>query len=344
MNSGFSMRAGPFRLRTALFVLLSLAVIPLSSVRAQGGSSHLLIVSGIGGEEPYRTAFTEWGASLAQAAVEKHGLPRSNVTFLAEQPASAPEWVSGKATKAEVEKAVGSLASTAGENDQVFIVLIGHGSYQSGESRFNLSGPNLSAADLAGLLDAFGGARVAFIYAGSASGDVTKTLAAENRVIVTATKSGMERNASVFGKYFAEAYASDGADTDKDGRVSLLEAFTFARLQVEREYREDNRLLTEHAVLDDTGAGSGTAEPDAEQGQGVLAASMFIGGMMGAATTDASPALRALYEQKRRVEQQLAELRAGKASMEETAYNRELERLLIELAKVDQEIRTMEGR
>lgn len=305
----------------------------------QDADSYLLIVTGIGGEERYRAAFTEWGASLAQAAVEKHGLPRSNVVFLAEQPERAPEWTSGKATKAEVEKAIGSLASKAGAGDQVFIVLIGHGSYQSGESRFNVSGPNLTAADLAGLLDSLGGARVALVYAGSASGGVIETLSAENRVIVTATKSGMERNASVFGKYFAEAYAGDGADTDKDGRVSLLEAFTYARLQVEREYREDNRLLTEHAMLDDTGDGSGTAEPNAEQGEGVQAAAMFIGGVMGAAAADASPALRALYEQKRRIEQQLAELRADKAGMEEAAYNRELERLLLELAKVDQEIR-----
>ncbi|MGH7576045.1 MAG: hypothetical protein ACREM1_13085 [Longimicrobiales bacterium] len=312
--------------------------------RIQDGDSYLLIVAGIGGEEAYRAAFTEWGASLAEAAVEKHGLPRANVTFLTEQPERAPEWTSGKATKAEIEQTVASLASKAGADDQVFVVLIGHGSYQSGESRFNVVGPNLTAEDLAVLLEAFGGTRVALVYAGSASGEVIKTLAADNRVIATATKSGMERNASVFGKYFAEAYAGDGADTDKDGRVSLLEAFTFARLQVEREYRDGNRLLTEHAVLDDTGAGAGTAEPDAEQGQGILAASMFIGGMMGAAAADATPELRALYGQKRQLEQELAALRANKAGMEQAAYDRELERLLVELAKVDGHIRTMEGR
>lgn len=311
----------------------------------QEGATYLLVVSGIGGEERYRAAFIEWGSALVKAAVEQHGMPRENVIFLTEQPERAPEWASGKATKDELEKAVASLAGRASAGDQVMIVLLGHGSFQAGESRFNLSGPNVSADDFAVLLSSFRGPRVAVVNAASASGEFIKALAAENRVIVTATKSGQERNATVFGKYFTEAFASDGADTDKDGRVSLLEAFTFARLQVEREYKEGNRLLTEHAVLDDTGAGSGSSDPDVEQGEGVLAGTMFLGaGTVTAAPADASPALRSLYDEKRNVERQLAELRARRSSMEAAAYDERFEQLMIELARVDREIRTMEGR
>lgn len=317
------------------------AVLP-SRLLAQ--QSYLLVVSGLGGEERYRAAFHEWGVGLVKAAVEKYGVPRGNVVFLAEQPERTASWATGKATKDEIEKAVVSLAGKAGSGDQVFVVLIGHGSFQSGESRFNLPGPDPSAEDFATMLSAFRGPQVAFINTTSASGEFTKILSGPNRTIVTATKSGQERNESVFGKHFVEAYTGDGADTDKDGRVSLLEAFTYARLQVEREYREGNKLLTEHAVLDDDGDSTGTAEPDPVKGEGSLARAMFLGAPASAAPAGATPAIRALYEERRRIEQDVEQLRARKETMAEAEYERQLEDLLVALARKNEEIRKAEGR
>jgi hypothetical protein len=171
-------------------------------------------------------------------------------------------------------------------------------------------------------------------------------LSGENRAVVTATKSGQERNESVFGKHFVDAYAGDAADTDKDGRVSLLEAFTYARLQVEREYSEQNKLLTEHAVLDDDGDKQGSEEPQPGQGDGAIARAMFLGAgaPVGAAPAAASPAVRELYEQRRRIESQIEELRGKKTSMAEAEYERQLEDLLVALAKKNEEIRKAEGR
>ena len=310
----------------------------------QEGQSYLLVIGGIGGEPKYTEAFHSWGSALVKAAVERHGMARENVTWLAESPERDPRWISGKATKQAVEEALVALGGKAGASDQVFIVLIGHGSFQGTESRFNVSGPDPSAQDFARLLGGFR-ARVAFINTASASGEFAKLLSGENRTIVTATKSGQERNEAVFGKHFVDAYAKDAADVDKDGRISLLEAFNYARVEVEREYKADNRLLTEHAVLEDNGDRAASSEPDPEEGDGALARAMFLGAgtPVTGAPADASPAVRALYEQKRAIEQQILELRARKTAMDSTAYQAELERLLVLLAEKDQEIRRAGG-
>ncbi len=236
------------------------------------------------------------------------------------------------------------MAAKAAADDLVWIVLIGHGSFQNNESRFNVSGPDPSAQDFARLLGAFR-ARVAFINTASASGEFAKLLSGENRTVVTATKSGQERNEAVFGKHFTDAFAKDAADVDKDGRISLLEAFNYARLEVQREYKDDNRLLTEHAVLEDNGDRTGSAEPDPDRGDGALARAMFlgVGSPVSGAPANASAAVRALYEQKRVLEQRLLELRAKKASMAEAAYEAELERLLVAIAEKDAEIRRAGG-
>jgi hypothetical protein len=318
----------------------------IASVSAQG-ATYLVVIGGIGGEAKYRDAFHEWGLALVKAAVEKHGVPRPNVSFFAEQPERDEAWIAAKSTKENVEKALVTLAGKVSAGDRVFIVLIGHGSFQSGESRFNLPGPgDPSAEDFARLISGFRGAQVAFVHTGSASGEFTKALSGENRAVVTATKSGQERNESVFGRYFVQAYAGDAADVDKDGRISLLEAYNYARLEVEREYKDSNRILTEHAVLDDNGDKTGTSAPEPAKGDGSIAQLMFLGSgaPITAAPANASPALRALYEQKRKIEQQLVELRAKKATMDPAAYDVQLESLLVELAKTDEEIRKMEGR
>src|SRR5690606_33560037 len=129
----------------------------------------------------------------------------------------------------------------------VLLVLIGHGSADGEGARINLSGPDLTAADLAGVLERFPTQAVVVANTASASGDFQEALAGRNRAVITATKSGLEGNAAVFGRFFTEAFAGEGADADKDGRTSVLEAFEYAQREVERFYESDGRLQTEHA-------------------------------------------------------------------------------------------------
>jgi hypothetical protein len=229
----------------------------------------------------------------------------------------------------------------------VLIVLFGHGSYQSGESRLSMPGPDLTAQDFAVQLGRLQNQKVVFANTTSASGEFVKALSGPGRVIVTATRSGNERNATNFGEHFAAAFANDVADTDKDGAVSVLEAFSYARTETNRQYEQDKRIPTEHAVLDDNGDQKGTDEPDRETDDGALAQATFIGQaavVAGAAPPEnASPALRALYAERKAIEDKLAALRALKDSMAAAEYEKQLEDLLVELALKNQEIRRMEG-
>jgi hypothetical protein len=309
-------------------------------------STHLLIISGLGGEKAYSDAFFGYGKLLAQAAIDGYGVPAANVTFLAEAADRDPV-VDGRSGKAEIEAAFTKLATTSRPNDAVMIVLIGHGTFNAGESKLSLPGPDLTAQDFALLVDRLEGRRIAFVNTTSASGEFMKAVAQPGRAVLTATKSGMERNQTVFPRYFVTAYAEDVADTDKDGRVSLLEAFVFAQRETVRSYEQDGRLLTEHAVLDDNGDGSGVAEPGEGNDEGALASAFHLGVRRAVADQpppDASPALQALYAKKQQLEQQIAALRGRKSTLPESEYQKQLEPLLIELALASQEIRKLEGK
>jgi hypothetical protein len=189
-------------------------------------------------------------------------------------------------------------------------------------------------------------ARIAFVNTTESSGEFAKLLAGPNRAIVTATKSGMERNQAVFGEFFAKAFAADVADTDKDGRLSLLEAYEYARLETKRFYEGQNRLMTEHSQIEDTGKGTPSPEGGPDKPNGALAARITLGAFGAAASgapPNASPALRALYAEKNQIENRIADLKAKKDTMDPAAYESELEKALLELAAKTQAIRRLEG-
>jgi hypothetical protein len=220
-------------------------------------------------------------------------------------------------------------------------VLIGHGSFTNGESRFNLPGPDLTAEDFALYLDQLSDRRVAFVNLASASGEFVKALSGEGRAIVTATRTGRERNETVFGGYFVDAFTGETADLDKDGRVSLWEAFEFARTEVTREYTTSNRIATEHAVLDDNGDGEGSTEL-VDAMDGALARTMFLAAdpTLAAARATSDPVLRALLEQRLGLEQRLEELRSLRGQIDQDRYDADLEEILVELALLNREIQT----
>jgi hypothetical protein len=323
--------------RTAIALVLGLlaAAVPL---RAQ--QTWVLVIAGIGGEPKYTESFQSWGEAIVTAAQERAGVPAANVTYLAEKEGAAR--ATGVSRKEAVQAAFASLAQKATASDLVFVVILGHGSFLNNESRVNLPGPDLTAQDFAVMLQPIQ-ARIAFANTTSSSGEFAKVLAGPNRAIVTATKSGMERNEAVFGGYFAQAFADDVADTDKDGRISLLEAYEYARVETQRFYEGQTRLMTEHAQIVDSGDAP-SAEAGPGKPNGALAARMFLGGF-GApgAPANASPALRALYERRRGIENRVEDLKAVKDTMDPVRYEQEIEQLLLELAQVSAEIRRMEG-
>jgi hypothetical protein len=172
-----------------------------------------------------------------------------------------------------------------------------------------------------------------------------KVLSGPNRTIITATKTGFERNETMFARFFVEAFTGDGADVDKNERISMLEAFNYARLQVVRAYEEEDKLLTEHALLDDNGDGEGSTEPDPRKTDGAQAQTLFLAGTglaaAGVAATD-DPVLAGLYRERQRLEAEIETLKLRKDQMTPEEYELELEELLVELALKNREIRDRE--
>jgi hypothetical protein len=306
-------------------------------LRAQ---THVIIVTGASGEAKYAAAFHASASALIDALVTKHGLAAENITYLAEDPSRDAARIDGKSTKEEVGRAIARVSSTARAGDRVLLVLIGHGSHAGSDSRFNLPGPDLTAAELAVMLAPLKAMQVAIVNAASASGDFLPVLSAKNRIVITATKSSYERNETLFPRHFVAAFATAGADTDKDEQVSLLEAFVYAKREVAREYDTESRLPTEHAMLDDDGDRRGSAQPDPQSGDGSLARRFIVGRarVASSAIADAN-ASSALVARKAQLEAQVDSLRRRKDSMPANAYERDLERLLLELARVSQAIR-----
>jgi len=303
------------------------SLIPLPSSLAQ---TRLVVVSGIGGDPKYAATFHAWSASLVDAARSRYRMADSSIVWLAEDPARAPGRIAGKSSKENIERTLEGLAARMRPGEQLAVVLIGHGSAQDDVPRLALPGPDLSAADLARVLAKHGSRRIAVVVAASSSGDFVKALSGPGRVVITATKSGFERNESLFGEHFVAALAGDGADADKDGRVSLLEAFTYATREVRRVYEQDNRLLTEHALLDDKGN----------------ARSFFLagGGASAAGAASSDPRAAALRREKQELESKIEALKARKGGMDARAYEAELERLLVDLAAATRALRVLEGR
>jgi hypothetical protein len=298
-----------------------LAVLLIGRVEAQ---TQLVIVSGLGGEPKYTQAFGQLSGALAKAASERAGLSDSAITWLGENGSPRSKWYRGVSTRENLE-AVFQRVSSSG-NAPVVVILIGHGSGEGPETRVSLPGPDMTAADFARALARFGTRPVAFLNLASGSGDMLALLSAPSRVVMTATKSAFERNESQFARYFVDALALDGADTDKDGRVSLLEAFKFAETETKRFYENDSRLATEHAQMAD---------------EGMLAGRFFLSsGAAGAGP--ASGRLAELYRERTALDEQIQALKAKKASMAGDAYEAALERLLLALAEKSREIRDLE--
>ncbi len=307
---------------------------------ATAQETWLLVVSGVGGNASYRQTFVDRSIQLLEAAQERFGIPASHITYLAERIELADGRAAARSTREEVDAAITDIAARCNPGDQVLIVLIGHGSTQGEGGRFALPGPDMGPADFAPLLGRLSQQRVGFVNTASASGGFL-ALAGPGRVVVTATRAG-QREEPLFGQFFVEAFSAEGADTDKDQGVSLLESFVYARTEVARAYDLEGTLRTENALLDDDGDGKGTETPEASDGDGALARRFVLGGVYGSArlagvADDAE--LRSMLEKRGEHQAAFDHLRAAKAELAEDDYLTQLEELLVQIAELDTAIR-----
>ena len=330
-------------LRTLPLVVALLVAVAAGRGVASAEGTHLAVIVGLAGDPEYAELYGKWGASLVDAATARYGIPKAQVQYLSEKPESDQARTTGRSTRDEIVKAFGRLKS-AGPEDVVFVVLIGHGTFDGKAAKFNLPGPDMTAADFEPLLKQLQPRRVVLVNTASASGPFIEALSGPGRTIVTATRNGRESFATIFGGYFVDALASEAADADKNKRVSVLEAFDFARREVATAYERQGIILTEHALLDDSGDKEGSPQPTADGKEGRVAALLSLGTAGQGDPLPTDPKLRGLYEERRALERRVESLRLMKDSMDPQRYTAELEKVVTELALKTRQIREAEGR
>jgi hypothetical protein len=300
------------------FILLAAATL---SLRAD---SYFLTVAGLGGEDQYEQRFSGWTSDLNK--------------LLKAEPGAKVDSLGGKdATRANIETKLRALATQTKADDSLVLVLIGHGTYDDLDYKFNLPGPDLSATELAGLLDKIPAKQV-IVNATSSSGGSLSTLQKAKRVVITATKAGGEKNATVFMRFFIESLRDPNADTDKNQSISVLEAFRYAEEKTAKYFETQKRLATEHALIEDLGKGEGVKAPSAENGEGLIAGRQVLLHLGSVASIVNDPAKQKLLKQKDDLETQIDELKYRKAAVPQREYQQQMRQMLLELAKVQEEL------
>lgn len=302
----------------------------------------LLVVVGLAGDPEHGKTFHAWGNKLAEAS-ERLGVSADRFVYLLDSPTPEDKKANGPATRDTVTRALEGFAAQAGPDDLVFITLIGHGTVNGGNARFNLSGPDMGPADFEALLKKLPARQIVFVNTASASAPFVEELSAKGRTVVSATRTGGQHFATIFGGYFVDALTSEAADADKNKRISVLEAFLYARAEVKREYERRGFLPTEQALLDDDGDKEGTQEPSMTAGDGKVAAVLSLG-TVGGDDLPADPKLREMYLERRALERRVESHRLMKEGMNPAQYASELEKLVTAIALKTREIRQAEGK
>lgn len=302
------------------------AVCLLLTAGTARAATFYVTVSGLGGEPDYEQRFTANAMDLDKVFKSATGAHVYTLT--------------GKqSTKAKLTETVEQVARDAKSEDDFVLTLIGHGSFDGVEYKFNMVGPDVSAAELASLCDKVPAKRQLIVDTTSASGGAIAVLERPGRAVIVATKSGTEKNATVFARYWVEALQDPLADTDKSDSISAMEAFAYADRKTAEFYTSQKRLATEHPEFEDTGKGDAVRSQAVATGrEGALMASFTVVriGATQAAMND--PAKRDLMTKREDLEQKIDALKYEKAAMEPGEYKKELTAALLELAKVQAEL------
>jgi hypothetical protein len=319
----------------AMCVVLLWVVLSAGGAVAFGEERYALIVAGASGGQEYAQQYGKWTDALSKLLASQMKIDAANLMVLSDTP--RPD---AAATDANVRKAMAKLRAAVQRDDVLLVVLIGHGTFDGVDAKFNLVGPDLGSTAWAELVEGISG-RVVVVNTTSASFPFIEGLSGPRRVIITATDSAAQRFDTVFPEYFIGAFQQDTADVDKNGRVSLWEAFAAAAAGVRRHYQQRGQLATERPLLDDNGDGVGN-EASHPGEDGALASRTYLDEPIpGAAPTD--PQLVKLLQRKAALEAEVEELRVRRTFIPAAEYAQEFEKLMIELAQVSHEVRKRIG-
>lgn len=313
------------QLRLALLAVLCAAIAGIGARTAQA-APYYVTVAGLGGEPDYEQRFTALAKDL------------DKLFKAAASDAHVYTFTGSDATKAKLTETLAQIAREAKAEDEFTLILIGHGSYDGEVYKFNLPGPDISGEDLALLCDRIPAKRQLIVNTTSASGGSVGALQRAGRIVIAATKTGTEKNATVFARYWVDALRDGSADADKNETITALEAFIFADRKAAAFYESQKRLATEHPVFEDTGKKEAVRAASTESGEGQLAASFPVLRIGSAQKAANDPAKRALLDKKEELERKIDLLKYQKAAMSADDYRKQLSDALLELARVQGEL------
>ena len=310
--------------------LLALALLLAHPVAAE--ERWAFVLSGASGGPKYAEQMRDWRAGLQSALVDRYGFKADKVRVFVDETVKT----GGEMGNAEnVRKAFAEVRKQLNREDVLLVVLLGHGTYDGDVAKFNLVGPDLTAADWSTLLNGLPG-RLVVVNTTEASFPFLERLSSANRIVITATDSASQKYATVFPDYFVKAMSEASTDLDKNGRTSIFEVFSAASAAVKQHYQQRGQLTTERALFDDNGDGVGR-EAEAPGPDGALARLLYLDAELPAAANN--PELAALLRRRRELEGEAEALKLKKGSMAAPMWEAEYEKLMLELARVSRDIR-----
>jgi hypothetical protein len=315
--------------------LLSAVILSVlaSGVPAAAGERYALIVIGASGGPQYAKKFAAWRASLVATLRDRFGYPQDHIVLLADEDGPGVR----RSTRENVRSALTDMRRRSARDDVVLVLLVGHGTASDqDEGKFNLVGPDLTAEEWAALIRLVPG-RLVFVNTTGGSFPFLNRLAGQGRIVLTATDSAVQQYDTVFPEFFVQAFEDESADLDKNRKVSIWEAFVYASARVKGWFDERGQLATERPLLDDTGRGIGR-EAEAEGSDGALARATFLE-PDAKIPESANPELAGLMKRRAEIEAAIERLRADKAAIPPDQYDAELEALLLELTRIDSQLR-----
>ena len=302
-------------------VMIALLLMALPALRAE---TFYVTIAGLGGEPEYEQQFEGWAKDLDKLL--KQAEPKANITTM----------LGPGATKDLIEAKLHDIAQQSKPDDSLVLMLIGHGSFDESDYKFNIPGPDITGTELANLLDKIPAKHQLVVNMTSCSGASIMSLEKPGRVVIAATKTGTEKNATYFARYWIEALRDPSADADKNQEISALEAFRYAEEKTAKFFETQNRLATEHAMLEDTGKGEGVKAPGPDNGEGLVAGHFAVLHLGAVSAQLNDPEKLKLLKHKEELEQAIDELKYKKASMDYNQYRQQLQNYLIELAKTQE--------
>lgn len=322
-----------------LVIIASLWPAGVQSASGQDAASnkHALLIGGLGGSPDHTQKFKEYLFETRKALINQYQIPAANIVVLGEKNIEAEDFVTAISTSENIRAQFESLKSKVGASDHVYIILFGHGSYADGEARLNIPRRDLSQQDYANLTNELAAGRIVFINTSSASAPFIEALSASNRIVITATRTGTQKNETSFPRFLVEALTSPATDRDKDGRVSVGELYSFAAEKTDQMFADNANIATEDALIDDNGDQKGSRLGELESGVDGNLASITYLAETGPAIASGAPAggqgSAAWLQERGEIEVEIANLKSAKGNLATDDYYAQLEELFVRLAR-----------